>query len=52
MSTTASVGLGSEVRKLPFTKKLFCPLFILATVLVCALWGGGEDGTDGMCMIT
>lgn len=53
MSRTSSVGVGSEVRKFPFTKKLFCPLFILATVLVCALAGGGGGvGTDGMCMIT
>ena len=45
MSRTGSVGLGPEVRKLPFTKKLFCPLFILATVLVCALWGAGKVQT-------
>lgn len=40
MSRTSSVGDGSEVRKFPFTKKLFCPLLILVTVLVCALGSG------------
>lgn len=28
MSRTGSAGNGSEVRKFPFTKKLFCPLLI------------------------